>query len=123
MNAAGLAFSSSGLLRLLEGFGLTGNWSWSFATGSQTWSLGLHGILGLSAGTVRPSYELFRDLVHPEDQAQIETPSEIVEGGLLRDHTVRVVRPDGSIRVLSTRGRSTSRRRDGPSALPARCSM
>ncbi|WP_170267591.1 PAS domain-containing protein [Methylobacterium oxalidis] len=104
MNAARLAFSSSEMLRMLEGLGLTGTWSWCFGSGNQTWSLGLHRILGLEPGSVRPSYALFLSLVHPEDRAEIETVADVSREGLLRDHRVRAIRPDGSIRLLSTRG-------------------
>ncbi|KAB1075053.1 PAS domain-containing protein [Methylobacterium planeticum] len=104
VTVAGLAFSSHAYLQLVESFGLTGHWSWNFDTGIQTWSLGLHRILGLAPGALRPDYDAFRNRVHPEDLAVIETASEIVEDGLLRDHRVRVIRPDGSVRILSTRG-------------------
>ena len=104
MNAAGIAFSSHAFLRLVESFGLTGNWSWSFPANVQTWSLGLHRLLGLEPGSVRPSYDVFLERVHPDDRATVETAQEIAEDGLLGDHRFRVIRPDGSIRILSSRG-------------------
>ncbi|GJE43915.1 PAS domain-containing protein [Methylobacterium soli] len=104
MNAAGPPFSSHAFLRLIEDYGLTGHWNWAFEANIQTWSLGFYRLLGLEPGSVRPSYDLFRDRVHPDDLAMVETVSEIRVDGLLRDHAIRVIRPDGSIRILATRG-------------------
>ncbi|GJD48575.1 hypothetical protein OPKNFCMD_1297 [Methylobacterium crusticola] len=98
-----LAFSSREFLRLLEGLGLTGNWGWTFATDAHVWSPGLYRLLGLDPGAVRPSYELFLSLVDPEDRLAIESAAQVREG-LLSDHTIRVIRPDGAARILSCRG-------------------
>src|SRR6478735_8045624 len=48
--------SSAETLRLLEGFGLTGSWTWGFAENEHTWSPGLFTILGVPSGTVRADY-------------------------------------------------------------------
>ncbi|WP_336485565.1 PAS domain-containing protein [Methylobacterium nigriterrae] len=102
-NIQSFAFSSREFLRLIESYGLTGNWGWTFATNEHVWSAGFYRLLGLEPRTVRPSYELFLGLVHPEDRPEIETSAQIMQQGLLQDHTFRVIRPDGSIRILSGR--------------------
>ncbi|MDR7039124.1 DNA-binding XRE family transcriptional regulator [Methylobacterium sp. BE186] len=104
MNAADLAFSPEEYLRLIESLGLTGTWTWTFATNEQTWSPGLYRILGMEPSLVRPSYDLFRSLVHPEDRSMLESVVEVMHLGCLTDHTVRVQRPDGGSRTLSCRG-------------------
>ncbi|WP_191970010.1 PAS domain-containing protein [Methylobacterium planeticum] len=104
LNRSGLAFSSREFLRLIEDQGLTGNWGWTFDTNVQVWSAGLFRLLGLQASDMLPSYDLLLGLVHPEDKPELETTAEIMQGGILRDHVFRVIRPDGSIRVLSSRG-------------------
>ncbi|BAU90372.1 PAS sensor protein [Methylorubrum populi] len=104
MNAADLSFSSSEFLQLLEGLGLTGNWGWTFATGEQVWSPGLFRLLGLEAGTTVPSYERITQLVHPEDRYRLERADDVRHEGVLGEHTVRVLRPDGMLRVLNLRG-------------------
>ncbi|HEV7438616.1 MAG TPA: PAS domain-containing protein [Methylobacterium sp.] len=104
MHAAGTAFSSREYLRLLETMGLTGNWGWAFATDMQVWSPGLYRLLGLDPTLVQPSYGLMLSLVHPEDQPAMESPAQVMQEGLLRNHTFRVIRPDGSIRILSSQG-------------------
>jgi PAS domain S-box-containing protein len=103
MHAPGTAFSSREYLRLLETMGLTGNWGWAFAADMQVWSPGLYRLLGLDPTLVQPSYGLMLSLVHSEDQPAMESPAQLMQEGLLRDHTFRVIRPDGSIRILSSR--------------------
>ncbi|MEA1832236.1 PAS domain-containing protein [Methylobacterium durans] len=102
--SSGLAFSSREFLRLIESCGLTGTWGWTFATNEQVWSPGLYRILGLQPDRVRPSYDLFLSLVHPDDRTEIETAAQVMHDGILHDHIYRVIRPDGSLRILSGRG-------------------
>ncbi|MGU3538840.1 PAS domain-containing protein [Methylobacterium sp. A54F] len=98
-----LAFSSAERLRLLESIGLTGSWGWTFASNEHAWSPGLYRLLGLEVGAVRPSYDLLLRFVHPEDRDGIETEAQVRRDGFLCDRTVRVVRPDGAVRILSGR--------------------
>ncbi|MCJ2031545.1 PAS domain-containing protein [Methylobacterium sp. J-043] len=104
MNAADFSFSSSDFLQLLESIGLTGTWGWTFATGEQVWSPGLFRMLGLAVGETTPSYERLIQFVHPEDQDRLERPDDVRVEGMLGAHTVRVLRPDGVLRILSLRG-------------------
>ncbi len=97
-------FSSREFLRLLEIRGLTGSWGWTFATDEHVWSPGLYRLLGLDRGMVRPSYANLLAMVHPEDRFDLATAAQLIQGGTLRDQTVRVIRPDGSLRILSVRG-------------------
>jgi PAS domain S-box-containing protein len=105
-------FSSREFLRLIENYGLTGTWGWSFATNTQIWSPGLYRLLGLQPDIVDPSYALLLSLVHPDDRAGLDTPDQIRQFGTLRSHSFRVIRPDGSMRILSSRG-ETYRTADG----------
>src|SRR5713226_2065771 len=91
-------------LGLIESYDLIGSWDWSFASNDQVWSPGFYRLLGLEPGLVRPSYELFLSLIHPEDRVAIETSVQVKQEGVLRNRIVRVIRPDGSMRVLSSRG-------------------
>ncbi|WP_232627843.1 PAS domain-containing protein [Methylobacterium sp. Leaf118] len=97
-------FSSREFLRLLEDAALTGTWGWTFATREQVWSPGLFKLLGLDPAIVSPSYDLLTQRVHPDDRDRIESGSDIAIHGVLGDHTVRVLRPDGRQRILQTRG-------------------
>jgi PAS domain S-box-containing protein len=93
-------FSPGDFLRLLESVGLTGTWGWTFATRELVWSPGYFRLLGLDPSRTRPSYDLFLSLVHPEDRHEMETAAQVMQEGSLRDRTVRVIRPDGSMRIL-----------------------
>ncbi|TNC09590.1 helix-turn-helix domain-containing protein [Methylobacterium terricola] len=98
------AFTDRDFLRLVEAYGLTGSWTWTLATDEQAWSPGLYRLLGVAPGAVRPDYGLFLTLVHPEDRPLIEANARVMRDGIFNDHTVRVIRPDGSLRVLACRG-------------------
>ncbi|RVU21083.1 PAS domain-containing protein [Methylobacterium oryzihabitans] len=84
---------------------LAGAWRWIFATGEQVWSPGLFGLLGLDPGSVRPDYRLFLALVHPNDRVLAGSTLLLFRDGVLPEATIRVVRPDGAVRVLARRGR------------------
>jgi len=102
MLASSATFSSRAFLRLIEGDGLIGTWGWTFATNEHVWSLGLWHLLGLEPGLAPPTYRLFLDFVHPDDRFGIETEAEIVQGYIQQDRTFRIIRPDGTVRTLSS---------------------
>lgn len=103
-DSPGLDFPDRDFLRLVEGHGLTGSWTWDFDRNAQVWSPGLYRMLGFEPGSVRADFGLFLSLVHPEDRPVIETNGAVMREGIFNDHTVRVIRPDGSLRVLANRG-------------------
>ncbi|MFH6784457.1 MULTISPECIES: PAS domain-containing protein [Methylobacterium] len=85
----------------VEECGFAGSWHWSFESGEQRWSPGLFRLLGLRSDLAPPSYGLFLDLVHPEDQAQMASPGMVAQGVVLPQAIVRVIRPSGEMRTLS----------------------
>ncbi len=92
-------------LRHIEAEGRFGTWEWDFTTGAVTWSDGLFRILGLEAGSVAPSYELFVSMVHPEDRFTHEVDGyDAVTQGRGMDSEFRVIRPDGTIRWVANKG-------------------
>ncbi|MCF4124370.1 PAS domain-containing protein [Methylobacterium sp. SyP6R] len=103
MRAADLSFAPADFLRLTETAGLTGNWAWVFASDRQTWSPGLHRLLGLDPLQVPPSYALLVDLVHPDDRLHLASAADLMQGYALPEREVRVVRPDGTLRLLTMR--------------------
>ena len=96
-------YSSRTFLTMIEQQGLTGTWRWTFATGEQVWSPGLFRLLGLEPGAARPSYNRLLACLHPEDQTLPESAEE-VRAGCLSAHTVRIIRPDGGLRTVTSRG-------------------
>lgn len=83
-----------------------GSWEWNPATDGATWSDELWRIYGLSPQPSAPTLEAFLELVHPDDRGTVEAA---VRGALeqRRDYAFehRIVRADGSVRTLHSRGR------------------
>ncbi|GJE02460.1 PAS domain-containing protein [Methylobacterium isbiliense] len=99
-----LSYSSPSFVRLLESHHLSGTWSWTFRTDEHVWSPGLLRLLGIDATAVAPSYALLTRLVHPEDAHILESPAQVKRDGIVGTHTVRFIRPDGTLRILTSRG-------------------
>ncbi len=82
-----------------------GSWSWDLTSDEVTWSQELYRILGLPPGEQDASFDMFQRLLHPDDRQRV---LELVERartagtGFACEH--RVVRPDGTVRVLQARG-------------------
>ena len=89
---------------MIELFGLSGNWGWHFSRNEFIWSSGMYKLFGLDDGSIQPDYELFRSLVHPEDRAKLEDAGQILNEGILGGHTFRIIRPDGTMRMVLSRG-------------------
>jgi PAS domain S-box-containing protein len=89
-----------------------GTWEWDVPAGVVTWSPELRRILGVEndlPGTARN----FLDLVHPEDRPWAERAMhESLRTGITYNIPFRIVRPDGTTRIV--RGRAvTTRFEDG----------
>jgi len=85
-----------------------GSWKWDTAANRVTWSDELHRIYGLQLGTFDGTFDAYLDRVHPEDRQVARAAVEQA----LHDHRPfefeeRIVKPDGSIRVLHSRGDAT----------------
>ena len=82
-----------------------GSWEWSIADNRVSWSDELFNIYGIERTGFVASYEGFLSRVHPDDKehttAVIRQAVQDVTA-FIYDH--RVVRPDGSVRMLHTRG-------------------
>ena len=85
-----------------------GNWVWDIDTNDLHWSDEIYRIFGLAPQEFRATYEAFLASVHPDDREFVE---QSVDDALYRnkpysiDH--RVVRPDGSERVVHERAEVT----------------
>ena len=82
-----------------------GSWEWNIADNRVTWSDELFNIYGIDPTSFVASYEGFLARVHPDD---IEHTVTVIRQAVdavtpfIYDH--RVVRPDGGVRMLHTRG-------------------
>jgi PAS domain S-box-containing protein len=82
-----------------------GSWQWEVGGNRVSWSAELYRIYGLSRDQFDGSYQGFLARVHPDD---VEHTRTVVQRAVenvtpfIYDH--RIIRPDGSVRMLHTRG-------------------
>ncbi|WP_442935975.1 AAA family ATPase [Nostoc sp.] len=92
--------------RLTMDFTYIGSWNWSIIEDAVDWDDNHFRLLGFVPGSVKSSYQAWRDRIHPEDIDLVE--QRIMAA--LRTQTdyeaeYRVIYPDGSIHWLVSRGR------------------
>lgn len=103
-------------LREAQTMAHVGDWEFDYAKNHLSCSEETCRILGFETGTEPPSRDAIRSRVHPEDRGRVD---EVVVGSIANrapckiDH--RIVRPDGSVRHLVTRGRPLGD--DAPNAV------
>jgi PAS domain S-box-containing protein len=82
-----------------------GSWEWAVGSDTVTWSDELYRIYGLAPGSVTFDFASFLQRVHPEDRANTRASIEAaLHGGTGFGFEERIVRPDGSVRLLRSRG-------------------
>jgi PAS domain S-box-containing protein len=82
-----------------------GSWEWDLARDRVTWSDELYRIYGVDAANHVPSYQSFLSSVHEDDRAHtmaVLAKAQENATPFVYDH--RILRPDGSVRMLHTRG-------------------
>jgi PAS domain S-box-containing protein len=85
-----------------------GNWDWNRHTGRIHWSDELYRIAGLTPGRVVLTLRAFLALVHPDDRDAVERHFADALLGKRPFHvTHRIVRPDGTIRVVECQAEVT----------------
>ena len=90
-------------LRFLEKKADAGIWSLDFETRKMIWSDGFYALLGVTPGTVEPSYAAIVELMHPDDRRPAGEFDRIVSEGLPLDRELRIIQPNGKLRWLSSR--------------------
>jgi len=82
-----------------------GCWEWDPASGRVTWSEQLYRIFGVEPQGYRPSFESYLERVHPEDRQQTGAMvARALMDGRPFGFDERILRPDGSLRYLRSRG-------------------
>jgi len=82
-----------------------GSFVWDPLASRLQWSDECFRIWGLEPQSIAPTYELFRKGIHPEDLEKMEDALQrAMAGGVVYDLEHRVVRPDGAIRYVQSRG-------------------
>ena len=96
---------SQELLAEVQRVARLGSWEWNVVNDQVTWSEELFRIYALDPARHVPSYESFLATVHPDDREHTSTVLRLARenvSAFVYDH--RIVRPDGSVRMLHTRG-------------------
>ncbi|RCS31288.1 EAL domain-containing protein [Rhodanobacter denitrificans] len=82
-----------------------GSWEWDIAANRVAWSAELYRIYGVAPGRHAATFEAYLALVHPQDSQHVR---QVIEQAAV-DHLPfefeeRIVRPDGAVRTLFSRG-------------------
>lgn len=97
------------------GFGV---WEWRCEGGEVLWSTGLEKIYAAGSGIVRERYAAFLARVHAEDRPRVAGVRESAcAAGQPFDIVYRIVRPDGEVRWVRSRGFPLADVEDGPPGL------
>jgi len=79
----------------------TGSWAWNVSSGELFWSLENFRIFGLDPESVKVSYPMILQWIHPEDRSHVQqTFDEAVRERSDYELEYRVVRPDGMIKHI-----------------------
>lgn len=91
-------------LRFVEEKVAAGLWSLDVRTGSMGWSHGLYRLLGLEPGSVEPSLNLLRSMMHPDDRLSRGDFDRVLKEGISFEREFRIVQRNGRIRWVANRG-------------------
>jgi PAS domain S-box-containing protein len=94
--------------RLLEAQRIAhlGNWEMDYVINKLWWSDEVYRIFGLEPQRFGATYEAFLSYVHPEDRAAVETAvNEALYSNKLYSIDHRIIRPDGSQRIVHERAK------------------
>ena len=94
-----------------------GTFEWDLATGALHWDAALLEVFGYDAGTFSGMIEAFDSRLHPADASSVAAAIDTaITGCGVYEAEFRVLRPDGTVRWLSARGRALA----GPSGRAER---
>ncbi|MCX5643340.1 MAG: PAS domain S-box protein [Phycisphaerae bacterium] len=97
---------SEARLRLAQDAAKAGTWEWDLRTNQNFWSDELWKLYGLEPHACEPSYEAWRQTVHPDDRARVEAAvQEAARRGMELKAEWRVRDRRGEERWLMSRGR------------------
>lgn len=100
-----------------------GAWEWTVETDAMRWSATLEGIHGLAPGTFPGTRAGALELAHPDDREQYEAALEqCLQDGAPLHLEYRIVRPDGQVRWVETRGQEVHGDEGSPLRIAGVCS-
>ncbi|MFY8268500.1 MAG: sensor histidine kinase [Terrimicrobiaceae bacterium] len=91
-------------LMIAEDIARLGNWVWELPSNCVYWSEGLYRILGRIPSEEPLSFESAFHHIHPEDRERVEQKLHaFLEGGIFEEWEYRLLRDDGTIRLVQVR--------------------
>lgn len=82
-----------------------GTWEWDIETGEETWSEELNRIMGFDPPQAKPKFRTFLRALHPDDRRPaIHAMRNALEDDAPYEMEYRIMRPDGSLRIVESRG-------------------
>ena len=87
-------------LRQAQNLAQIGNWSADLRTGELFWSDVIFEIFGYPPHSIKPSIDIFKNAVHPDDQLLVEESEQRAKESGIHDVTHRVLRPSGEVRYV-----------------------
>lgn len=92
-------------LKTAQQIAQVGSFEWNIITNELQWSDEHYRLWGLKPQSITPSYELFRQIIHPDDVKNTETLlNQALQGGQPYNCEHRVVYPDGHEQYIHGRG-------------------
>ncbi len=96
---------SEALQRMALSAAAMGVWDWNIETGEELWSDGAALVFGVDPEKFGGTYEDFLTFLHPEDRAKVTEAQRLtLEAGHDYSPEYRVLRPDGEMRWVTSRG-------------------
>ena len=90
---------------LSESLGGVARWEWNLDTNEVYWSDGQYVLQGLKPGSVKPTYELWKQALFPDDVERVEQiATEAIAANRDYQFEYRIRSVDGSVRWLEARG-------------------
>jgi len=82
-----------------------GSWDWDIASDTARRSDETNRIFGVERGGLAGTPEAFLDFVHPDDRARVQASEQAaISRGAPHDLDYRIIRPDGSVRLIHEEG-------------------
>jgi len=83
-----------------------GTWEWIAESDQGRWDEHTNQLLGLPQGTLGEGFEKFSAMIHPDDRSRVaQEIAELIQEGSSYRSEYRIIRPDGEVRWLASRGR------------------
>ncbi|HEX8561721.1 MAG TPA: PAS domain-containing protein [Flavobacterium sp.] len=78
-----------------------GNWSWEIGSKTLMWSDEMYRIYGLEPQMEVITFDRFVSMIHPENRdKRVQEIEESVRTGIVKDYTLKIITPQGEIKIL-----------------------